>query len=160
MLQPLLGLQCHQRTFERSRGVPVPLGLLPQPVDLGTQPTFVVAVSIEVLAGAEQPRQQERRLDEVAAVVFPGERHRLSGVAMQEMRQDAVIAAGPQQEAHHGQQALDRLGAADPAARNADDDGHDAEAAAAGGHDLEAVLWSDVAAFAGAREAGMGESQK
>ena len=76
---------------------------------------------------------------------------------MQEMRQDTVIAVGLQEKAHHGQQALDRRGAADPASGNADDDGHDAEAAAAGGHDLQAILRSDVATFSGEAALGMGK---
>jgi hypothetical protein len=137
--------------------VPAPLGFLPQPADPGAQPAFVVIFPIEVLPHAEQPGQQKRRLDDVAAVVFPGEPHCLAGVAIQEMRQDAVIAVGLQQKTHHGQEPLDRLGTADPAARDADDDGHDAEAAATRGDNLRAVLRPDVAALARQAAHGMGK---
>jgi hypothetical protein len=61
---------------------------------------------------------------------------------------------------HHGQQALDRLGTADPASRHADDDRHDAKAAATRGYDLQAVLRADVAAFSGEAALGMSKVPK
>ena len=73
------------------------------------------------------------------------------------MRQDTVIAVGLQKKAHHGQESLDRLGTADPAARDARDDRHHAEAGAAGGHDLRAVLGSEIAALTREAAGGMGE---
>jgi hypothetical protein len=73
------------------------------------------------------------------------------------MRQDPVIAVGPEEKAHHGLQAVDRLGASDPAPRDADDDRHHAKAAAAGSYHLWAVLRADVAALACQAAQGMGE---
>ena len=114
-------------------------------------------VAVEVLAGREQACQQERGLDEVAAVVLGAERDRPPAVAVEEVRQDAVVAVGLEQEADHGQEALERRGAADPAAADAHDDRHDAEAAAAGGDDLGAVVRTAVAALAREPAGGVGE---
>ena len=78
--------------------------------DPSAQLVLRVGVPVEVLAGAEQTGEQKRGLDEIAAVVLAAEGNRLAGVAVQEMRQDAVIAVGPEQKAHHGQQALGGFG--------------------------------------------------
>ena len=67
---------------------------------------------------------------------------------------------GAPQKAHHCQQALDRLRTAAPASRDADDDRHDAAAAATRGHDLQAVLWSDLAAFSSQAVSVWAKSQK
>ena len=130
-------------------GVPAPLRLLPQPVDAGAKLVLQRLVAVEILPRAEEPCEQVRGLDDVAAIVLAGEPDRPAGLAVQEVRQDAVIAVRPEQKADHAQQAVAGIVPTDPAARGGDHDRHGAEARAAGRDGLEAIIGPDVAALAG-----------
>jgi hypothetical protein len=77
--------------LQAAAGVPVPFDLAPERVDPGAKAPLLRIVPIEVLSGAQEPRDQERGLDEVAAVVLPAERNRPAGIAVDKVRKDAVI---------------------------------------------------------------------
>ena len=130
-------------------GVPVPFDRLPDPVDALAQLPFRGVALAEVLPGAQQAGDQEGGLDQIAAVVLRAERDRPARLAMQEVREDAMVAVGGREEAQDLQQALGRLRPRDPAPLDRDDDRHDAEARAAGRHDLGAVAERGRAALAG-----------
>jgi hypothetical protein len=126
-------------------------------MDAGAQLGLIGGGSIEILPGAQQPGEEKRRLDEIAAVVLSAERHRPAGPAIEKMRKDAVVAVRPAQEAHHAQQVIDRLLPPDPAPLRTDHDRHDAEPGAAGGDGLQAILRRLVGALPGEPAHGMGE---
>src|SRR5262249_10194833 len=74
--------------------VPVPLDLAPELVDAAAQQRLRRVGATEILARAEQAGEQVGGLDEVAAVVLAGEGDHAAAGAVEEVREDAVIAAG------------------------------------------------------------------
>jgi hypothetical protein len=65
------------------------------------------------------------------------------------MRQNAMVAVCPIEEADHLQQAIERLLPADPMALDCHEQSHGTEPGAAGRHDLCAVAKGLIGAFAG-----------
>ena len=127
----------------------VPFDRVPESVDGRTQAYIALVGAGKVLPRAQKIHDEKGRLDQVGAVIFVGERNRLTGGAMQEMREKPVKALGAGQEIDDSVDALAHAGARQEAALSASKQRHDAEARAAAGHDFAVVVASDhIAALA------------
>lgn len=86
--------------------VPVPFHAAPQAVDAFSQGSFRRGTFAEVLPHAEKALDQERRLDQVPAIVVAAERFDPAGGAFEPVRPGSMEAVGLLQERHDVCQAL------------------------------------------------------
>src|SRR5215468_6576647 len=90
--------------------IPVPLDRLPKIRDRLADFPFGLEIAVEILPRDEKPLNEERRFDQVAAVViFSEERNNLSSPAVQEMRPHAVKPIRPGKEADYLQHSFGAL---------------------------------------------------
>jgi hypothetical protein len=113
--------------------VPIPFDLPPQCLDRLAKGGLVGVLAREILPRREQALKQERRLDDVAAVVLRHEGDRSVRAAVEEMREGAMVARGAGEMIEHHPQATDGLLAGDPATLDGDDHRHGAETRSADG---------------------------
>ena len=92
-------------------------------------------VAVEIGARAQEPLEQEGALHQIGAVILAAERFGRAGLAMHEMRVEAVIAGRPLEAVEHYREAGLRLRSRHPSALAGDDQSHHAKAGAADGHD-------------------------
>lgn len=115
---------------------PGPFGLRQERIHASFKTMLSGGILGKILASANQPLEQERRLDQVGAVIFSPEGNGLACPAVDEVRKHAVVTLRTFQEIEHSMQPAQRCAAIDPTPIDRNDNGHDAEARAADRHEI------------------------
>jgi hypothetical protein len=110
---------------------PAPLDVVPEIRDARSSRRFCGRIAIEVLACSEQAHHQQRRLDDIRAVVLAAEGDCDARASIHEVRKRTVVATRAREQIEHAAEALERGGTVDPAALRGDEQRHDSEARAA-----------------------------
>ena len=108
-------------------GMPAPFDIQPKPRDAFAKLLLNRGVAREILPCAQEALEEERGLDEIAAIVFSTERDRGSGSTVHEMRKVAVKARRPLQQIEHQAQSRGSLRPGDPSPLARNDYCHDAK---------------------------------
>ncbi len=88
--------------------VPAPFDLVPQVVDEASDLRFLRVFALEIFPRAQKTHDQERRLDQIAAIILAHERNRGAGASIHEVRKNAVIAGRARQQLQHAARCVQR----------------------------------------------------